>query len=103
MLMQRDGFGAVCKPWGPVAARGNGTFKQEKSWVPVEIRGHSVLRCKPCGHFLAGAGPETETHGPRDGGRDQVLEAVTEQGTLNRPWNRLAMRESNKRIERGYG
>ena len=34
--------------------------------------------------------------------RQQALETVTVQGKLNGPWNRLAVRESNKRIGPGY-
>lgn len=56
ILMQRGGFDAVCGPWRPGAASGNGTVGKEKSSAPVEMRGHSVLRCKPCGHFLPEAG-----------------------------------------------
>jgi hypothetical protein len=57
ILMQRGGFGAVCGPRRQGAPHGIGAVGEEKSSALVEMRGRSVLRCKPCGQFFAGAGP----------------------------------------------
>jgi len=50
--MQKGGFEAICEPQSPVLLPGIGTETAEKLVLPVEMRGYSVLRCKPCGHFL---------------------------------------------------
>jgi hypothetical protein len=52
LWMQKDGFEAVCEPQRRVPAPGIGMGAAEKVVMPVEMRGYSVLRCKPCGHFL---------------------------------------------------
>lgn len=52
LSMQKDGFEAVCGPRRDVSAPGIGLRAAEKVVMPVEMRGYSVLRCKPCGHFL---------------------------------------------------
>lgn len=42
----------VCRPQWDVFAVEIGTETAEKLPVLVEMRGYSVLRCKPCGQFL---------------------------------------------------
>jgi hypothetical protein len=50
--MQRGGFGRVCGPRRDGSAVEIGMETDEKLAKLVEMRGYSVLRCKPCGQFL---------------------------------------------------